>query len=442
MAGGGVRVLRFMTAATLVLAGQSAAAQSVLYRDATLIDGTGAPGRPHVSVLVVGERIERVAPAAELTPPAGARVVDLSGKFLLPGLIDAHQHLATPPNRRRAEALLRRDLYGGVTLVRDMADDLRSVGELTRASLKAEIPAPDIRYAALMAGPSFFADPRTVAVTYGFAPGRTPWMQAVDETTDLAEAVTLARGTSAVAIKIYANLPGDLVSRITTEAHRQGMRVWAHAAVYPATPAEVAQARPDVMSHACSLGHAAAITPQSYQSRTPMDAEPFLAGDNAAVAAVLQTMRANGTILDATTSLYAQVRPGGRPGLCSGAMSDALVRQAYRAGVKIAAGTDWVAPHDDPWPTLHREMMALNRAGLPPLEVIKAATLHGAEAAGLGETVGVVAPGRLANLAVFLRDPSADLANLSSLELTVKRGREYKRAEFTPLTAADLEDAP
>src|SRR5213075_3254491 len=127
--------------------------------------------------------------------------------------------------------------------------------ELTRASRKGEIPAPDIFYAALMAGPSFFADPRTIAVSYGHPPGHTPWMQAIDARTDLREAVTLARGTSATAIKIYANLPGDLVARIAAEAHRQHLLVWAHAAVYPATPAQVIAAKPDAISHACSLGH-------------------------------------------------------------------------------------------------------------------------------------------------------------------------------------------
>lgn len=412
----------------------------VLYRNATLIDGTGAPGRPGMSVLVEGEKITAVRPDAQLVAPAGARVVDLTGKVLAPGLIDSHEHLATPPNRIRAEASLRRDLYGGVTLVRDMADDLRAVAELARASRKGEIAAPDIRYAALMAGPSFFADPRTIAVSYGYTPGKTPWMQAIDAGTDLRETVTLARGTSAAAIKIYANLPGDLVAKITAEAHRQGLQVWAHTAVYPATPAEVVAARPDAMSHACSLGHAVAGTPGSYQARMPMDDKPFLAADNPAVEALLQKMKAAGIVLDATTSIYQQARPGGRPGLCSGAMSEALARQAYKAGVTISAGTDWVAPYDDPWPTLHKEMAALAKAGLPLNEVIKAATLNGARAAGAENEVGTIQAGKLANLIVLAKDPTADLENLKTLEFTVKRGREYRRADFTPLTKAEMDE--
>jgi len=432
-----------------VVRAQPAAPAVTLYRHATLIDGTGSSARPDMAVLVVGERIKAVAPAADLAPPSGARVVDLSGRYLLPGLIDTHEHLATPPNRRQAEASLRRDLYGGVTAVRDMADDLRAVAELARASLKGEIAAPDIYYAALMAGPSFFADPRTIAVSYGYPPGHTPWMQAIDDETDLRKAVTLARGTSATAIKIYANLPGDLVARIASEAHRQGMLVWAHSAVYPATPAEVVAARPDAMSHACSLAHQVAGTPATYQSRTPMDAAPFLGADNPAIAGLLAKMKSQGTILDATTSIYAHydaiaaADPKAKKPLCSGPMSAALTRQAWKAGVQVSAGTDWVAPWDDRWPTLFHELSALNRSvGMPPAEVIRSATLVGARAAGREADMGTVAPGKLANLIVLTRDPLADLENLKSLELTIKRGREYRRADFRPLVKEDLEDAP
>lgn len=434
------RLLCALVVAGGVFIAGSAQAERVLYRNAILIDGSGAPPQPEMSVLVEGERIVAVGSAVQLSTPAGARVVDLSGKYLLPGLIDSHVHLATPPNRRRAEALLRRQLYGGVTAVRDMADDLRAVAELARASLTGEIAAPDIRYAALMAGPSFFDDPRTRAVSAGVTPGRSPWMQAIGPDTDVQEAVTLARGTSATAVKIYANLPADRVAAVAVEARRQGLQVWAHTAVYPATPGEVVAARPHVMSHACSLGHAASGTPASYQARTPMDEATFLNADNAAVAQVVGAMAKSGVILDATASIYGQMP--GRPGLCTLAMSEALTRQAHRAGVTIAAGTDWVTAAGDPWPALHQELDALQRAGLTSLEVIQAATLNGARAAGAADQMGTIAPGKLANMIVLTRDPVADLANLRALEFTVKRGQVYPRADFRPLSRDDLEDAP
>ena len=77
------------------------AGQRVIYSNATVIDGTGGAPQPGMAVIVNGERIEEVLPAARLTPQIreGARIVDVTGLYLLPGLIDSHQHLATPPDR-------------------------------------------------------------------------------------------------------------------------------------------------------------------------------------------------------------------------------------------------------------------------------------------------------------------------------------------------------
>jgi imidazolonepropionase-like amidohydrolase len=444
--GAAVAALVAVSAASPSAAADSPAPGLTLYRHARLIDGAGGPMRPGMSVLVEGERIKTVAPDAELAAPAGARVVDLTGKYLLPGLIDSHEHLATPPNRLQAEANLRRDLYGGVTAIRDMADDLRAVAELARASRAAEIPAPDIYSAALMAGPSFFVDPRTHAATFGVEPGKAPWMQAIDSDTDIRTAVTLAKGTSATAIKIYANLPADLVAKITAEAHRQGLKVWAHSTVYPATAADVLAAKVDVVSHACGLGHAVAGTPATYQARTPMDPAPFLAADNPVIAKLYETMKAQGTILDATVSIYEEQerqrakKPTMKPALCTGAMAAALTRQAVRAGVPVTTGTDWQASWREPWPTVYQEFEALVRLGMTPAQVIHSATEVGARAAGQEADMGTIAAGKLADMIVVAKDPAADIENLKSIETTIKRGRSYPRADFKPLAKGDIGD--
>jgi cytosine/adenosine deaminase-related metal-dependent hydrolase len=436
-------------ALSVAAAGAAEAPQVTLYRHATLIDGTGGPSRPGMSVLVTGERITAVAPDGKLPATAGARVVDLTGKYLLPGLIDSHEHLATPPNRRAAEANMRRDLYGGVTAIRDMADDLRSVAELARESRAAEVPGPDIYYAALMAGPSFFVDPRTHAATFGVTPGQAPWMQAIDARTDIRNAVTLAKGTSATAIKIYANLPPDLVKKIAAEAHRQGMAVWTHSAIYPTTPAQVLDARPDVTSHTCYMAYQVVGAPPSYQDRYPIDPKAFVGGDNPVMAGLFARMKAQGTILDPTLRVYAEdaerfaKNPKGRAPFCSLDLAVSLTRQAVRAGVPITTGTDGVAPASDRWPTVYDELALLvHKAGLTPAEVIHAATETGARAAAQGGDMGTLAPGKLANMIVLARDPLADIENLKSLETTIKRGRAYPRADFRPPTEDELKDRP
>jgi hypothetical protein len=440
-----------LAAAVAVLAAGAAHAADppTLYRHATLIDGTGGPARPGTSVLVIGERISAVEPDSRISPTPGAKVVDLTGKYLAPGLIDSHEHLATPPNRRAAEANMRRDLYGGVTAIRDMADDLRSVAELARESHAAEVPAPDIYYAALMAGPSFFVDPRTHAATFGVEPGHAPWMQAIDARTDLRTAVTLAKGTSATAIKIYANLPGDLVVRIAAEAHRQGLAVWTHSAIFPATPAQVLDARPDVISHTCYMAYQMVGVPASYQAKVRIDPASMIAGDNPVMAGLFARMKEQGTILDPTLRVYAEdaerfaKNPKSRPPMCGLDLAVALTRQAFRAGVPLSTGTDGIAPASDPWPTVYDEIALLvTKAGLTPAQAVHAATEVGARAAAQGADMGTIAPGKLANLIVLARDPTADIENLKSLELVVKRGRTYRRADFKPLTDKDLKDAP
>ncbi|MEA3033015.1 MAG: hypothetical protein QOH86_1031 [Sphingomonadales bacterium] len=450
-----MRMLAFL--APLALAAAAAAAAPLLpgaappsrtiYRHAVLIDGTGAPPRPDMAVVIEGERIASVLPDRSLTRRRldGARIVDLAGRYLLPGLIDSHVHLATPPDRPRALAVLRRDLYGGVTAVRDMADDLREVRVLAGMARSGAVPAPDIFYAALVAGPSFFADPRTQAAARGEAPGKAPWMQAVGPGADLGAIVSAARGTGATALKIYADLDGPTVAALAGEAHRQGLKVWTHAMVFPATPAEVVAAGPDSVSHVCYLAYQAmARRPDSYQHRFPVEAALFEGGDNDAMARLFGAMRRRGIILDATLYVYPAAeraeRTRGKPPLCTQALALRLANQAWRSGVAISAGTDAEAPRRSAWPALIEEMELLGEAGLPPLEVIEAATLTGARAAGRERDMGSVAPGKLANLVVFARNPAQSLANLRSVVMIVKRGREYERVDYRPIAPAEMND--
>lgn len=417
---------------------------TTVYRGATLFDGTGRPPRPSTALVVDGSRIRHVLPESELRAllPAltagGADIVDLDGRFVTPGLVDSHQHLATPPDRPAAEAVLRRQVFSGITAIRDMADDVRQVGDLARATLVGEIAGPDIRYAALMAGPGFFDDPRTWQVSQGETPGRVPWMQAVDDGTDLPLAVALARGTHAAAIKVYADLDAATVAAVTAEAHRQGIPVWAHAAVFPATPREVVEAGVDSVSHVTLLGFEGATRPlTTYSDKPPIDYARFAAGDDPRLADLFALMRRNGTVLDATAGLWASdAMTADDPAAAELARNNSelaavLTAQAHRAGVAISTGTDYETPPDDPYPALFRELAFLvERCGLPADAVLRSATAVGAHSAGAGHERGTLEPGKLADFAVFDEDPLQDITRLRTITLTVKRGRRHRRSDF------------
>jgi imidazolonepropionase-like amidohydrolase len=248
----------------------------------------------------------------------------------------------------------------------------------------------------------------------------------------------MARGTSASAIKIYANLPGRLVAAIAAEAHRQGIRVWAHGMVFPATPEEVVGAGVDSVSHTCYLAYQPmARRPDSYEHRFPVDFSLFDHGDNPVMASLFAEMHRRGTILDATLRVYegveATARQAGKPPQCTLALAARLTNQAWRAGVSVSTGTDGETPRDYPWPAVFDEFELLaGPAGMPPAAVIRAATLTGARAMGQEKEMGSVAPGKLANFAILARNPLEDIRNLRSVVLTVKRGRRFSRADYRP----------
>jgi imidazolonepropionase-like amidohydrolase len=429
-------------AVLICTAGAASAADSpklTVYRGMTLIDGTGAAPKADMAIVVDGEHIRAVVPDTQASQYAsGANVIDAHGQYVLPGLIDSHVHMATSPNRPFAEALLRRDVYSGITAVRDMAGDGRMLADLSRAARMAEIPSPDIYYAALMAGPEFFKDPRTHAAARGAVAGEVPWMRAVTPDTDMSLAVAEAHGTGATAIKIYADLPGVLVGKITAEAHRQHMLVWAHASVFPATPREGVDAGIDVVSHACMLGYQISDPiPRAYHDRAPVDAAK-LAGDNPEIDSLLADMKQRGTILDATLYVYDEMSrvPNPHPApYCPLSLAEKLAGEAHQTGIPISAGTDSPGAWDAPYPSLFDEMSLLvHHAGFSPMEAIEASAKVGAMTVGHNADMGTIEPGKLANLMFVAKSPLADIDNLKTVTMTVKRGVLYRRSDYRPIT--------
>jgi imidazolonepropionase-like amidohydrolase len=413
---------------------------STAFINATVIDGTGAPPLAKQTIVEARGIIEAIFETGSRKLPKGVRVVDLAGKFVIPGLIDAHVHNATDPAGQdaHAAATLARALLGGVTSVRDMAGDAIALKKLATLSRAPNADIPRIYYAALMAGPSFFKDPRTRVSAHGGVPGEVAWMKGVTPETDLKIAVRDAKATGATAIKIYADLPADLVTKITTEAHRQGMRVWAHSTVFPATALDEVDAGVDVISHAIYLYWAGIPNPpMHYSDRVPPRAAyDSIAPDGGEMERLYAKMKAQGTIFDATLSILPRFEAAAGPsfGLVdpkrAAQWAYDATRAAHAAGVTICAGTDGMMPPPsvDSLPAIHGEMeLLVTRAGFTPLEAITAATLNSARAIGTPSTLGTIAQGKMADLVVLDADPTADIRNTRSIAFVVRGGVIHRR---------------
>ncbi|MBS0393485.1 MAG: amidohydrolase family protein [Proteobacteria bacterium] len=422
-------------------AGPARAAQSdadTAYVGASILDADGSRFIRDATLLVHGTTIAAIGPTSSTPLPPGTRCVKLDGRFIIPGLVNTHVHLATRADPRQARAYLRRELFSGVTMVRDMAGDVRLIAELKREAAEHEFPSPDIYYAALMAGATFFTDPRTHDASYGLEPGTAPWMQAITPTTDIRLAIARARGTGATGIKLYADLPAQVVEALTEEAHRQGLLVWAHAAVFPAKPSDVIRAGVDVISHADFLAFETLPSfPQTFAEARSADLRHWQTAP--ALNAVLAEMKRRGTILDATVDVgYRSSTPK-----WPAALASQLTHEAYLQGIPVSAGTD----DDADWKYADSALLdeierLVHDVGMTSADALRSATTIGARTIGKQDLAGVLMAGRLANFVVLRADALKDIRNLRRIDRVVKDGIEYRRSAYRPVTPSGMARRP
>lgn len=448
-----IPVLPVVVLSALLLVGAPVVAQqssaTLALTNVTVIDGTGSAPVSGRTILIADGRIVEVVATSERPIAPGAEVLDLPGRVVIPGLINNHVHymragLGQAQGQERLQAELRRQLYGGVTTVRDMAGDARRLRPLQQATRSGETIGPDVYYAALMAGPDFIRlDQRVSVASAGVARGQAPWMQEVTDGTDLRRAVSRAVETGATGLKLYAGVGVDVVRALTQEAHRRGLRVWAHSTIFPDRPIAVVTAGVNVVSHLCGLVWQDLDLDPSvnvpYTHTPPDDPRPsfdpsLVQADSPEMTSLFREMTARGTMLDATLSLSATARNSGEERGCAANLMTAIARSAVRAGVTITTGTDYFSPPDDPVPTLVREIEYLVAQNvLSPMEALVAATRNGARAIGIEDSVGTIAAGKVANLVVLEADPSRDIQALRKVSLVIKRGARYERPHQEPV---------
>jgi reactive intermediate/imine deaminase len=406
-------------------------AETIALKNANIIDVETLTILKNKTVLLEGKTIKAIVDGkAKLDSTTIS--VDMSGKYIIPGLIDTHVHHATSPddydNDQVTTLRLRNLLRGGVTSVRDMGGDNRALFSLKRRAEIDVIQSPDIYYSVIIGGQEFFDDPRTVASAKGRKSGAVDWMRAVDANTNFDEVMVRAKGTGATGIKIYAKVPASVIPLLEKSANKHGLQVWSHAFVGPARPLELVKAGVNVISHAPDI--AAHVIEYFYDLRrkgvqiTQQQKEASLALKS--YDSLMGEMKAQGTILDATLTVFEQsIEQRGEFAELMYKWGLTFTRLAHQYGVKISTGTDGTSDAlGMEYPLVHHEMQLLvNNVGLSPLEALRSATLIGAQVIGIDAEYGEVKSGKVANLVILNSDPSADVKNTLDIAHVIKNGK-------------------
>ena len=409
----------------------ASAQQVTVIKAGTLIDGTSAQPRKNQTIVIRGDRIESVG--GDVAVPAGAKVIDLSGMTVLPGLIDAHTHiflqgedpekggydiqlLKFPLAYRAARATVsaRRALEQGFTTIRDVETEGAGYGDvgIKMAINEGRIP-----------GPRMFVVTRAISTTggydlEGYAPEITvpKGAQLIDGPVEARKAAREQLDHGADWIKVYMthrswlDKQGNLVSQptltvdelkaIVDEAHGWGKKVACHA--YNGIGLQRA------LDGGCdSIEHGLDIS----------DAQ------------IAQMLR-QGTWYVPTLSVYYDHNApadtaAGKRDRKRWQLHGPSFQRALKAGVKIAYGTDdggfsWDEPEG-------QDFARMVEFGMSPMDAIRAATSRAAELLDMQGDIGAIAPGAYADVIAVSGDPLRDINVLENVRFVMKDGAVFKQ---------------
>lgn len=446
--------LSLILVSTLLFTPLMAAANTIVLTNVNYLDVSNLQVKEDATIVIqnglIKQLIDKDSKAKlTLTEEDSSVTIDMQGKYVIPGLIDAHVHHATDPegydNYQDTAARLKHLLRGGVTGVRDMGGDARTLANLKRLASIDSIVSPDIYFSVIIGGDTFFADPRTVSSAKGQVPGNTVWMRSVNLDTNFDEVALKASGIGASGIKVYASVSADVLPPLYTAAKKHGLQVWSHATISPASPLDSVLAGVDVLSHGPDLGGQVIDNYRDWRlGKFDISQEKVDAQFNASSYELLfQAMKQRDVVLDATMHVFEGHKDRNERRKLLYEMAKFIVNLAHNNGIKIGAGTDAFAdPNRPDYVPLHDELLLLvEDAGLSAFEAIQSATLINAQALGIDETIGSIAPGKVANLVVLNESPIDDITNIGKIAHVMKNGKFIYRPDMPGLPFASARKA-
>lgn len=434
----------------LLLAGCRAGPGShrILIRDVTLIDGTGAPARL-ATISIVGRRIEMIGTGDSVRSARADSVIDGSGLWAIPGLIDAHVHLT-----KAGEEALPVLAAMGVTAVRDMGGDLDTLRAMQRSVATGRLVGPRM----VVAGP-MLESPATIERLERSAT-REPYRRTripIGSAARAREVVDSLAGLGVDFIKIREYESEETYRAIVEAAHADRLPVAGHAP-FSMDPVEASKL------HMVSFEHASYPYPldtMPARRRAIMDA---FVESGVAIVPTLVAWETNVMDPDSLAVLVSDsgaardprlrlVTPGllhewridldvtgaRAPGYYAGywgfidRMSEDL-NAMFEAGIPLVAGSDLASIALFPGYSLHEEVeLLVTQVGLTPMQALESATRAAAEMLSLADSLGTLAPGKLADVVLLEADPLVDIRNTRKIHAVVLEGQVLSAARIDSL---------
>jgi imidazolonepropionase-like amidohydrolase len=437
-----------LIAAALLATPLWAKAEPIAFKNVRIIDGNGKAPIQNGVMVVDGEWITAIGPAKRVRIRSNARVVDLKGKTIMPGIINAHGHVGlVSGGKNRADAYTRENVLSqllqyekyGVTTMCSLGLNRDIVYGIRDEQRKGGIPGATLYTAGRGIGVPEAAPPVPVAPDQVYRP--TTQEEAVAAVRE-----TLTHHPDIIKIwvdDIYGKFPKmtpDVYKTVIQEAHQQGVRVAAHV-FYLADAKALAAAGVDVFAHSIrdqpvdgELIRTMIENGIDYVPTFTVDESAFVFAESKKLQQDPQLAAAAGpetTQMIQSAEYRKKVESDPNTPKIKAALATGMknLKMLQQAGVRIAFGTDSGAqPVRIPGWAEHREMELMVKAGLKPLEAIKAATSGAARALLLYRERGSLEAGKRADFIVLSADPSKDIRNTRKIVAVWHAGKEVAPA--------------